>query len=559
MKRFLTIVAFIFSTVCAHAQSTTFLIKGTIKDATSGETLIGASVMAKPGVGAVSDLDGNYSIKVEPGTYSLKVNYVGYTPQTIKVKVVDKDVVVDIILESQMLDEVEISANIGTVRETPVAISNISQEKLQEEIGGRDITMVMNSTPGVYASQSGGGAGDSRVTLRGFDQTNIAVLVDGVPVNDMENGAVYWSNWDGLKDITKTIQIQRGLGATKLAVASVGGTMNIITQGIDQKQTTSLKREYGNNNYQSTTLSYNSGLLKNKFGIVFAGSYRTGDGWVQQTWNEAWSYYIKLQWKVNNRHLLSFNCNGAPQKHGQRNNKYTIGTYSLKFAEDVGIVDPEKNMLLGGVTTVSQGPRPLYYNANVGRLNGEDYNIFVNFYHKPLFNLSHFWNATDKLSISTVAYASFGTGGGTSLSTGVVNPNPTLGYINLDNYYLGNTTSSLTGTNAWYSTTERRSSSIVTAARNDHKWYGLLSTASYQLDSAFRLTFGIDARLYRGLHYGQVYDLLGGGYYVNNSDNNQPKGLYAFDPRFKYSVKKEGDKILYNYDGMVDWGGLFGQ
>ncbi|MDP2386357.1 MAG: TonB-dependent receptor [Bacteroidota bacterium] len=571
MKKFLGIIVLVFVGVFAKAQSQTFLIKGTITDATSNETLIGASVIAKPGVGAVTDLDGNYSLKIEPGTYNLKINYVGYASQSIKVKVVDKDVIVNIQLESQTLDEVEVVANIGTVRETPVAISNISQQKIQEEIAGRDITMVMNSTPGVYASESGGGSGDSRVTLRGFDQTNIAVLVDGVPVNDMENGQVYWSNWDGLKDITKTMQIQRGLGATKLAVSSVGGTMNIITLGVDQKPQTIIKREYGNNNYQSTALSYNSGLIKNKFGIVLAGSYKTGDGWVQQAWTEAWSYFIKMQWKVNSRHLLSFGANGSPQKHGQRQNKYTIGTYSHGYGIGLGIENITANMLAGGVTTTAIGPRPFQFNGNVGLLNGEEYNVFVNLYHKPLFNLSHFWNVNDKLNISTVAYASYGKGGGTGLLNSS-NADPKTGYINLNNYYTANTTSSLTGSNSLYSTTEHKSTNIVRASMNDHKWYGILSTASYQLDTAIRLTFGVDGRFYRGEHYRSVYDLLGGDYYVatasadgKTGDNNQVKGYYYpsmptyKDPNYKYAMKRVGDKILYNYDGLVDWGGLFTQ
>jgi len=476
-----------------------------------------------------------------------------------KVVVKDKDVFITISLENVQLDEVEITANIGTVRETPVAISNISQQKIAEELGGRDITMVMNSTPGVYATQQGGGSGDSRITLRGFDQTNIAVMVDGVPVNDMENGAVFWSNWDGLSEITKTMQVQRGLGASKLAVSSVGGTMNIITSSIEQKQQTTIKREFGNNNYQRTSLSYNSGLMKNKFGVVFAGSYKKGDGWVQQTWTEAWSYYVKFQWKVNSRHLLSFNVNGAPQKHGQRNNKLTIGAYSQNYAEKLGIEDPEKNMILGGVSTKTIGSRPFQYNSNVGSLNGEEYNVAVNFFHKPLFNLSHFWNVSDKLSISTVGYASYGFGGGTgglnTLSTDINS-----GYVKLDPIYTANANSSLISlSNANYSTTEHKSSNIIRASMNNHKWYGLLSTATYQLDSAFKLTFGIDARYYRGSHFRTVYDLMGGDYFVNASDLNQPKGYYIKDPKYQYQVKREGDKILYNYDGLVNWGGVFSQ
>ena len=57
-------------------------------------------------------------------------------------------------------------------------------------------------TPGVYTTKEGGGVGDSRVYIRGFAQENITVMINGVPVNDMENGRVYWSNWNGLGDVT---------------------------------------------------------------------------------------------------------------------------------------------------------------------------------------------------------------------------------------------------------------------------------------------------------------------------------------------------------------------
>jgi len=553
-------VFFILSLVTISvAKAQPYFIKGVIKDATTNETLIGASVSVKTGVGTVTDLDGNFTLKVEPGVYNLKVFYVGYEAYAQRVSLKDKDVFLTISLESVQLDEVEITANIGTVRETPVAISNISQEKIAEEIGGRDITMVMNSTPGVYATEQGGGSGDSRVTLRGFDQANIAVMVDGVPVNDMENGAVFWSNWDGLSEITKTMQIQRGLGATKLAVSSVGGTMNIITTGIEQKPQTIIKRDWGNNNYQRTSLSYNSGLIKNKFGLMFAGSYKTGDGWVNETWIEAYSYFVKFQWKVNSRHLLSLSANGAPQKHGQRNNKLTIGAYSQNFARKLGIEDPEANMLLSGITTKDVGSRQFQYNSNVGSLNGEEYNVFVNFYHKPLFNLSHFWNVSDKVTISSVYYASYGNGGGTG-ALNTVNTDPVSGYIKLDPIYNANANSSLTSaSNSNYSTTEHRSTNIIRASMNNHQWYGALSTASIQLDSAFKLTLGIDARYYRGLHFRTVYDLMGGDYFVNSSDFNQEKGYFLKDRRYQSQIKREGDKILYNYDGLVSWGGLFSQ
>ena len=113
------------------------------------------------------------------------------------------------------MDEVVVKADVAKTRETPIAFSKLTAKQLSEDLGTRDLPMVLNSTPGAYATEQGGGAGDARVSIRGFDQRNIAVLVDGVPVNDMENGQVYWSNWDGLGDITRYMQVQRGLGASE--------------------------------------------------------------------------------------------------------------------------------------------------------------------------------------------------------------------------------------------------------------------------------------------------------------------------------------------------------
>lgn len=550
-------------TAYAQNEAVKYTISGSIKDAVTGEGLIGASVMAKPGVGGVTDVEGNYSFKIEPGTYILKVNYVGYAAQQGKIKVTDKDIVSNFIMESQTLDEVEVVANIGTIRETPVAITNISSQKIQEELAGRDLPMILNSTPGVYATQQGGGAGDSRISLRGFDQTNIAVMVDGVPVNDMENGSVYWSNWDGLSEITKTMQVQRGLGASKLAVSSAGGLMNIITNTLDQKKQLTVKQELGNNNYRRTALSYNSELIKNKFGVVMAGSRRQGDGYVQGTYIDAWSYFIKLSWKVNERNLLTLSANGAPQSHGQRTTKTTIAVFNKEYAAKVGVTSIDSNITNSGLMKPDSPEKDRTYNYEVAKLHGKDYNLKNNYYNKPLINLSHFWTASDKFTISTVAYASYGFGGGTSLNSSP--PYDVSGYINLDSYYETNSKylSEYDLTLAKRYGDIKKSTTILQTAVNNHRWYGILSTGIYKLSKPFTLTFGIDARYYNGIHYRKIEDLLGGDYYVDNSDATAAKGYYDYfsQQRVGYSneLKQRGDKIGYYYNGQVNWGGLFSQ
>ena len=126
--------------------------------------------------------------------------------------------------------------DIAKVRTTPVAVSTISPAEIALKVGNQEFPEIMNKTPGVYATKQGGGYGDSRISLRGFDQRNTSFLINGQPVNDMENGWVYWSNWQGLTDVASGIQLQRGLGASRLAVPSVGGTVSIFTKAAEAKK-----------------------------------------------------------------------------------------------------------------------------------------------------------------------------------------------------------------------------------------------------------------------------------------------------------------------------------
>jgi len=174
---------------------------------------------------------------------------------------------IDSVMSATMLEEIVVSSGVidlAKVRETPIAVSTISMAEISLKTGNLEFPEIMNTTPGVYATKQGGGYGDSRISLRGFDQTNTSFLINGQPVNDMENGRLYWSNWQGLTDVASGIQIQRGLGASKLAVPSVGGTVSIYTKAADKKAGGSLTQMAGNDGYFKTSAVWNSG--KNKSG-----------------------------------------------------------------------------------------------------------------------------------------------------------------------------------------------------------------------------------------------------------------------------------------------------
>ena len=146
-------------------------------------------------------------------------------------------------------------------------MSTIKAAQIQEKAGNSDLPELLKSTPSVHTTQRGG-FGDGQLFLRGFDQTNTAFLLNGQPINGMEDGKMYWSNWSGVLDVAQAVQVQRGLGSSKLAISSVGGTINIVTKTLDKKQGGFFQQMIGNDGYTKTTASYSTGLMDNGLALT---------------------------------------------------------------------------------------------------------------------------------------------------------------------------------------------------------------------------------------------------------------------------------------------------
>ena len=106
-----------------------------------------------------------------------------------------------------------------------------------------------------------------------------------------------------------------------------------------------------------------------------------------------------------------------------------------------------------------------------------------------------------------------------------------------------------------YSNTENKSKNILTSSINNHSWLGALSTYNYKFDENFDFAGGLDLRTYKGEHYREIYDLLGGDYYVGST---QPGSIYIGASNDNV-ILREGDKLYYHNDGLVRWLGGFGQ
>lgn len=512
------------------------VIKGKVIDSETREALIGATVTIEgTSIGAATDLKGNFTLKTKKaGEMVIIVRSVGYKEVKRSVHLKKNELNMDTIQLSPVsvgLNEVKVTASVVRKdRETPMAVSDIDPVYLEDRMGTKEFPEIMKSTPSIYATKTGGGFGDSRVNLRGFDSNNIGVLVNGIPVNDMEHGRIYWSNWSGLSDVTQFIQIQRGLGASKLAVNSVGGTMNIITRSTDATRGGAISYGIGNNGYSKIGLNVSTGLMDNGWAVTLAGSRtQSSHGYVDATNFEAWSYFLNVSKQINDAHRLSFTAFGAPQWHNQRGQMHTIKDYE-------------------------ENPNGVRWNSSYGVLNGEIMAgpYAYNDYHKPQISLSHYWNINEQSKLSTSVYVSFADGGGRRAfgkssrwlswdnQTGkpyaetMLTPDGLIDY----NRVLAQNDTATGGAQVIYAD-----------AVNSHDWYGFLSTYTNDLTPELKLTAGIDARYYRGYHYIEITDLLGGKYYMGNNLAYQDPAVSKF----------KGDRMVYDYTGEVLWAGIFAQ
>ncbi len=554
----------IVSTVFSQGKVT-----GTITDGVG--SLPGANVVIKGSTTATStDFDGKFTLNSTTGSGEIVISFLGFENQTVKYTVSNGSTTnlgkIVLTSNSNELSEIVVTSSVIDVakdRKTPVAVSTIKAAEIREKLGSQEFPEILKSTPSVYASKAGGGYGDSRIAIRGFDQKNVAVMINGVPINDMENSSVYWSNWAGISDVTSAMQVQRGLGASKLAISSVGGTINIITKTSDMKEGGSVSSSFGNNGYIKAQASYNTGVMKNGLSASVLFSRTAGDGYVDATKFEGYNYYMAFGYKANDKHSFQFTFTGAPQWHDQRSTSVAISD-ALKYG--------------------SNGTEPnIKYNSDWGMRNGEEYNLKTNYYHKPVMSLNWDYDINSTTKLSTVGYASWGRGGGTT-SNGVIkgnNPYSTNnalrtadGTVNFDlieNWNSGQPTTlgtrvPVNGKFENNSSTASNSTNGISqiASVNSHNWYGAVINLDKKFSESLTLDFGLEGRMYQGIHFQNLIDLLGADVYKNTADVNNNPGYFSttYAPRPNGNPFVSTDyqqRINYWNDSKVNYYGAFTQ
>lgn len=527
-------------------------VSGMLVDEETNEPLIGATVQVKgdPAQGTATDYDGSFTLKVKQQGATLEFKYIGYESQSVKVPAGKKADLGTIVMksDSKVLSDVIVTSQIAIQRRTPVAVSNVSFEQIDEKLGTQEFPEILKTTPGVHAQKEGGGFGDSEIYMRGFSNENIGVMVNGVPMNDMEWGGVYWSNWTGLTDVTTVMQTQRGMGASKVSIPSLGGTINIITNGIEQKRGGTAYYQLGNDGYNKILFKASTGMMPHDWSVTLLGSRTWGDGYVQGADFEGYTWFANVSKRFGDNHQLSFTAFGSPQKHYQRKGAMTIADWQM--VEKV------------------YGIKNYKYNASYGfDNNGERRSSEYNYYHKPQLSLNHQWKINEKSSLSTVFYVSLGRGGGYSGQG-----NEDFGYSYSDwratnygelqmRFRKPDGTFDYGAIQDINAASENGSMLVMSESKNYHNWYGLISTYSTRFGNYFDFYGGIDFRYYKGIHTNEIVDLYGGDYFVDSSrgDAYLINNANVDNPAWRYEKLGVGDVVYRDYDGHVMQYGAFFQ
>ncbi len=410
-----------------------------------------------------------------------------------------------------------------------------------------------------------------RFRIRGYDSDMFGTYMNGIPMENLDNGFTPYGIWGGLNDVMRNRDVSHGLRATPYAFGEFGGLTYLDTRASYQRQQTTVNYALSNRNYQHRFMAaHSTGLNKKGWAFTVSGSRRWADeGYSDGTYYDGFSVFGAVDKRVNDRHLLSFVAFVAPTENGRQ---------GATFQEMLDIAGTN------------------YYNPYWGYQNGKVRNASVGRSVQPVGILSHDWKITDKMSLFTSGSFSKGYRSTTALDWyNAPDPRPdyyrympsyqldpamaeyvrqemirdvNLRQINWDQLYNVNYNSVETFQNAngipGNSITGKRSHYIVEERRIDQTRYNFNTVLNTALKSNIDFTAGFTYSAQKNHYYKLVDDLLGGDFYADinqfaERDFRQNIIAVQNDLNRPNRILYEGDKFGYNYDINIKKAAAFAQ
>lgn len=533
MNRKITLLITVF--LLATTTFAQFVITGKILDQETLTPIQNVNIRVENQTsGTTSSSDGSFSLEVQKDKVYIILTSIGYKQNSFNLKISNRKTNLGTITmqpQPYSIDEITVNAGLSNDEELPVSISSISARTIETKLGDRPLPLVMQTTPGVYSIRDGGGSGDARLSIRGFQQENVSLLLNGIPINGEENGLVYWSNWLGLSNAAAEIQIQKGPGLANASIYAIGGSVNIITRNAQKQKSGSINFEVTSYGNLSTSVALNSGQLSNGWNTSLMLSIGSGKGYVDATYVKSFSYFFTAHKSLNDKHNLTINLIGAPQRHGQR---------TLKLSNN---------------EVITKG---LKFNKDWGGFNGGIKNASENFYHKPFLSVNDEFKINNKNILSTSVYFSVGYGGGRwsesfNYAPSIFSYRDYAGQINWGKIYENNATHTRTYTLANGEIVSGYSINTQTNFLASHVQTGLMANFEHKINENVSLLAGIHYRYFNSFVREEIDDLLGGKFFIED---------YSWslaDVAGRNQIKTVGDIIHVDNNSVINFANVYTQ
>ena len=275
--------------------------------APTDEPVAAARIEIKRREAVTSDEEGHFQLALPPGEWELRVVHPDYRSLRYPLKVTAENLELEIRLE--WATSVEDSITVIGIRageEVPVTKRNMDREEIDKFSYGQDVPKLLAHTPSLnWYSDSGIGSNYSYFNLRGIQQTRISMTLDGAPLNDPAEHALFFNNFHDFLGSIDSIQIQRGVGTSSVGSPAYGGSVNFASSRPAQDRRGEARLVLGSFGTARASVGYESGLLNNGLHLSGRFSYANTDGYRERSGSEHHTLFLNTGWQ-GERSALTF-------------------------------------------------------------------------------------------------------------------------------------------------------------------------------------------------------------------------------------------------------------
>jgi iron complex outermembrane receptor protein len=161
----------------------------------------------------------------------------------------------------------------------PVSRTEISREEIETRNYGQEIPYLLQQAPGLtFTSDTGTSAGYAYFYVRGIPQTRINMTLDGVPLNEPEDQALYFVDFGDFTSSLQSVEIQRGVGTSPVGTASYGGAVSFESLALGDKPAAQAELGLGSFETKRGSLAGQSGRFGPGLAAYVRGTYKETDG-----------------------------------------------------------------------------------------------------------------------------------------------------------------------------------------------------------------------------------------------------------------------------------------